>query len=453
MESIHKFAVKNYKKISNADDIEIKPITIIVGKNGTGKSSLIQLLLLLKQTLESADRKTALLTIGEYANAGSYKDMISKHNEKLDFSVSLTRYPKNEGEIKSTKIGDLIPAKVAITFHRGVNGEPELQKFEVYDVLSRLLITREREGDNYSCNFFDAKIENDGKFLEIIQKQKPSNFLFRDSDFFRELASLRKNNKITFTKSESIYLSTLSYAENIARSFISDIKYIGPLREAPRRFYERKGDKRRTVGSKGENTYLVLDELQKNPVKIAEINMWLQRFGLAKSVSCKKIAGKNDLLEIEVESLDGIKSNYADSCFGISQVLPLLTQSFMSLEDDIIVAEQPEIHLNPKCEVILADLLVESTKKYKCKYIIETHSDHYLLRLRTLVKKGKIKSDDVAIYLADCDKKKGNTFKRIELDDSGSFINDDWPDGLFDDAIVESMNFALARPEKGNDHA
>ena len=90
-------------------------------------------------------------------------------------------------------------------------------------------------------------------------------------------------------------------------------------------------------------------------------------------------------------------SNIADAGFGTSQLLPLIIQTLTARPGTITIAEQPEIHLNPRLQSVLADLFVEMANTGH-HVIVETHSEHLLLRLRRLVASGKIKSSEVAIY-------------------------------------------------------
>jgi predicted ATPase len=147
------------------------------------------------------------------------------------------------------------------------------------------------------------------------------------------------------------------------------------------------------------------------------------------------------VLEFKEEGKD-YYINYADSCFGLSQLFPLLVQSIYSNANDIIILEQPELHLNPSLESLLADFFVDMINKKKY-FIIETHSEYLLLRLRTYIKKGMINNKKMALYFSE--NIKGNSeIRKINIDENGDFPNNDWPVGFFEESLAENLMFATA---------
>ena len=133
-------------------------------------------------------------------------------------------------------------------------------------------------------------------------------------------------------------------------------------------------------------------------------------------------------------------TSIANAGFGASQVLPLIVQALVSSKGSITVAEQPEIHLNPKLQCVLADLFVYMANSEQ-KAIIETHSEHLLLRLRRLIAEGKIKSEKVALYFID--KENGSsTIREINIENDGHIKTNEWPKGFFEDSMYESMALA-----------
>ena len=104
------------------------------------------------------------------------------------------------------------------------------------------------------------------------------------------------------------------------------------------------------------------------------------------------------------------------------------------------VAEQPEIHLNPRLQCVLADLFVEMANS-EHRIIVETHSEHLLLRLRRLVASGEIPHEKVAIYFVE--KSAGiSTIRPIPLEENGHIPSDVWPKGFFEETLRESLALA-----------
>tara|TARA_B100000508_G_C11372854_1_gene234574 strand:+ start:40 stop:465 length:426 start_codon:yes stop_codon:yes gene_type:complete len=135
-----------------------------------------------------------------------------------------------------------------------------------------------------------------------------------------------------------------------------------------------------------------------------------------------------------------------NSGFGASQVLPLIVQAIVSRKRSITLAEQPEIHLNPKIQCELADLFTYMAEKGQT-IIAETHSEHLLLRLRRLVAEDKLSSDDVAIYFVKSEDRE-SSIKEIKLQHNGHIKQIDWPKGFFGETLKESMAMASEQAKR-----
>jgi len=336
---------------------------------------------------------------------------------------------------------------------------PKLQEIELSDAFSREMMSRHlTKKGTYSLSLFQplmAKTADEKNVLKAIHDHKPKHFIFDSSDVVRNLfGSLKEepsggNKETGFNSGASAYFRTIVHAEMIMLSLLNDVKYLGPVRNYPRRFYEYSGEYHPEVGPRGEHTYSLLFQLSKDKNKMAALDSWVTKFGLAKSVLCRAVEKRSDLLEIVAKDIrSGLTMNFADTCFGLSQTLPLLVQSIMSEPGDMVITEQPEIHLNPNCETILADFFVEESRKRKCSFVVETHSEHLLLRLRTHIRQGNISADNVGIYFTE-PSENGCSVREIVVNDDGDFPNDDWPKGFFGQALAESMLFATTSRRKG----
>jgi predicted ATPase len=457
------YKVENFKSLENSGDICIAPLTILIGSNGTGKSSVLQPLLLLTQTMIDSNDEVGFLTNGDYVKLGNYYDFINGHDTKkrlkiyLDFMHNQHCQKCNDEKSISKKcqkeehphIGKRPPMKCEMTFKCDNDCQPELERISIYDCLGRELLSRKKNGSEvFDLNFYTKISNKDKELYNVIVNQKPQNFVFDERDIFNALYQLNRekyfeNNVIKFDKTTDEYLSVLYHSrQNIIKN-LNRIKYVGPIREAAKRIYEYNKINYTKVGKLGEAAVYILFQNEKQIKKGNTLKKWLKKFKLANDFRISPIPNHPEFFMIEFkEEGKEYYINYADSCFGLSQILPILVQSIYSQEDDIIIIEQPELHLNPALEAILADFFAEMINNGK-RFIIETHSEYLLLRLRTYIKKGKIDSEKTALYFTE--NIDGNSkIRKIIIDENGRLPNNDWPKGFFEQALSENLMFATA---------
>lgn len=442
---------KNFKGFADTDWITIKPLTILIGANGSGKSSLIRPLLMLSQTLASSDSETALITQGELIDGSGYSELVHDHktNEPIYFGFRFSNiYPANN---KPKAVGSYPAASIELTFDydKSFNGF-SLKSFCIKDMLDRIYIQRNRLKDGSFSAIRKHKrakeITNDEKL--ILKSSRPINFLFspaselRNANKYISTQNGSSSKEIPFSNPFQHYLFVIGYTFAEVRRELGSLSYIGPLRERPKRIYTSFGAKPRNVGSTGA---MAPHLLRRKPASVqSKVNKWVRRFGLGTQVKADSIAD-TDLFSLKFLDKNNIKSNLADKGFGASQVFPLIVELMAGEKGGLVVAEQPEIHLNPKLQCELADLFVDSiSSSEKSALIVETHSEHLLLRLRRLVAEGKISKNDVAVYFLE-KTESSSEIRPIPIDSIGAIKKDAWPRDFFQDGLREALGLAKAQ--------
>lgn len=130
---------------------------------------------------------------------------------------------------------------------------------------------------------------------------------------------------------------------------------------------------------------------------------------------------------------------------GVSQLLPIVASAVTRWKGACLIVEQPEIHLHPALQADLADLFIEYAQEENRQVIIETHSEHLVLRIRRRVAEGVLDPEKVAILFVN---KKGpeSEVRRLDMNGKGHF--DDWPEGFFDEGYQEAMALAVASAKR-----
>ncbi len=239
------------------------------------------------------------------------------------------------------------------------------------------------------------------------------------------------------------------------------LKYLGPLREEPKRYYLFSDLKLLDIGLKGENTTQVLTIKQKDKIKFINLNSKDDSYKFTKPISKTLLSGVNEWLKTmnlqqlkpitKVELITKMLVNYSekqpkdssvslpDIGFGVSQVLPVLVEVLRMEKNETIIFEQPEIHLHPRLQGVLADFILCNSKLGK-NFIIETHSEYFLKRLCLRI--AQFKDQDLSklismFFIVKNSDGRGSKIIDVEIDEFGSIIK--WPKGFFDeneDALI-----------------
>jgi len=171
------------------------------------------------------------------------------------------------------------------------------------------------------------------------------------------------------------------------------------------------------------------------------VGEWLGRMGLRTSFDVSEIAPDRNEYEVKVRA--GKRSaevKLTDVGFGVSQVLPVVAQAFYAEPGSTVLMEQPEIHLHPRAQSELGDLLIdaitarENSEPRNVQLIVESHSEHLLRRIQRRVAEEKIDASEVALYFC-YSGSSGSAIDRLEMDSFGDILN--WPPDFFGDELED----------------
>ena len=408
-------SVQGFKSLANESRIEIRPLTILSGANSSGKSSIMQPLLLMKQTLEAIYDPGPLLLNGPNAKFTSVNQFFSrfqKDSNCQEFSVAIEN------------VGDDFILKNVFSFEK--NQTLEIQKMIMKKYKRSLLLMPNQSSEhlkNAISKFLSAKIEWPGG-LKVV-----SNRCFLRIDF----DPLDDRGNFVLPSVPELY--GLEGPSFIISETLRGMIHVPGLRSNPERVYPKTATGPDFPGTFENYVASIIAhwEIQKdNRLKTLEI--MLSDLGLTGKVSAKVV---NDTqIELQVGRLPNAKQgkkdlvSIADVGFGISQVLPVLVALLVAEPGQLVYLEQPELHLHPRAQYALAKILAETAKR-GVKLVVETHSALLLLNVQTLVAKRNLNPDLVKLHWFSRSDEDGTTeIESTDLDENGAF--GDWPEDFGD---------------------
>lgn len=445
---------EGFRGFKKPTSIALPQLTLLIGRNNVGKTSAYAPLLMLRQTLDARDPNTGLLSRGSLIDAGPFRDYVSDHDttKSILFSITVPEPP----EIK-LKGGTQRVARIEVGFGSPDGQTTVLTRQRIIDGEGKPLVTRTRNAGGEPFDVRSRLLPSSAPvgrpprektlLREAIREEQPEGFLI---DGFGALIVPRqiRTDKERWTKVQDWYnaayeLFEVQHAANAAvRQLLMGLSYVGPLRSLPLRTYRLAAEAPIDVGSSGELAPEVLFRLHEDDTG-SIVSDWLRRLGYG---NLRFEHFGDEYFQVKFETSGGVRVNIADSGVGLSQVLPLLVQGVMADRGGTLIAQQPEIHLNPAQQSIVTDFLIDCAMR-GIRVVIETHSEHVLLRLRRRIAEAAIQHSEVAVYYVD--NIQGETqVRRVELGDAGEIERSDWPIGFFEDQLADSFALARAQAER-----
>jgi predicted ATPase len=393
---INKITFKNYKSFKDEQTLELKPLTVIIGKNSSGKSAIVKLPTLIEGSL-SGNFEDPILTVNNEVELGAeFRDLI---------------YGREVGTLNLTL--EEGTEKLSIEIASGLK-ETDLPKVWKWNFNNEVDFIYKDLEDNYYDNINNetVKVNFNGFNIESILNSSKENL--------------------------------------IGKKFNLNTNYIGPFRDIPNRTYISRGNTKSSKnGIRGELTYqiLVRDYLYNESKLINQVSNWYENNFDGWGLQINSISKPDYKIELK-RSNPEFSINLRDVGEGMSQVLPLVVSAFIDKEEEILtILEQPELHLHPAAHGNLAQLFADSTKKTNNKFLIETHSNNFVLRLRRLIAQGNFNNNDIALYSVEY-KAETNTssLKKIDILENGDVT--DWPSNVFSEALDETIAIRTAQLDR-----
>lgn len=459
--SLEAFGVKNLRCLADTGLVPIRPITVLVGRNSSGKSTFLRAFPLLRQSVEAARNSPVLWYDERYVDFGSLKDAANDRLEADERSVTfrfLLRLPVAVAALSVSPVFDL-----SMTLAGGET--PHVSRYELrweehkaildFDVHGRVrgisiddravmlkcplslggnayLLPTLQEGDLWRVTYQAVGTP------EAIQQLRA----FESHGRYRAISDVAVNAVANGSDvgDRAIVLvnllpSLLEEADLALADFMSRIYYLRPLRVNPERAYRIQNLAVEQVDPDGKNLAMFLRSLS-----LAEVESFAaftrDTLGIETSV---RTTGLHAEILVKGRSA-GRLVNLIDVGFGYSEVLPLAAVLWAGcvrptirscVRPSLIAAEQPELHLHSAHQAKLARMLVEALSKSDggTRIMVETHSESLINGLGKLVYDGLIKAEDIQIVLFDQDEETEQTTVRLAGYRENGALHD-WPYGF-----------------------
>lgn len=488
--------LKNYRCLEDTGEVEIKPLTFLVGSNSSGKSSFLKFFPLLKQSMR-VKKRGAFLWTGSNVDLKDFKNTLRSGSNQMEISFTLKqmKLTRRMRVIGSTMVDD---ARLTIRISRfqehydqinylcikfpdqtiecffeedskirikigSLDSADFKDKIRILNTSSLLphfiFYNTNRFGDeSYACMEKIEKLLE--QFLNDASNRISSLFIFSSVAITKEKFRKRIEDRWKKEIDEEVLnqLYDLSYYFNINNiidtinisllQLAENITYIGPLREATERYYRFQNYAVDEIDPDGSNLAMYLYNLEEQEKK--KLNEWITR------VFNFQINVVSDGGHVELLVKEGIKQeqNLVDIGFGYTQILPILVniwktlyldqvpndEPLSSLENDHILAiEQPELHLHPRFQVkfaiLLANVVIEAKKdKKNIRFVIETHSEMILNKIGELISLDKLDKEDVNVLLFNAKQEEMRNYVEFaSYSEDGYLLN--WPIGFFSEDV------------------
>lgn len=452
--------IRNFKAWQDTGDIRLAPLTVFFGTNSSGKTSLLQFLLMLQQTVQSPDRRR-VLNFGDnrsLVDLGVWPEMVFRHeaSRTLGFKLewrALAGQMYRDGDVQEPE------TEGPLAFEAEVGPLPD--ELAPFGLKSFSYCLRPESGKSFGVG---VEYVGDGKYRlwsssggkegeSVTLPAAPVNFHGLPTDRLGRLP-------LGFKRAEEFQLLQYTLEE-----MLHSLRYLGPVRMEPHRLYTWAGELPEDVGFDGENTVEALLASRERQFKLepkqdesslAEwVARWLQHMGILESFRLKSIAPHRKEYEVFVRAA-GMKDevNLTDVGFGVSQVLPVLVQLLYVERRSALIFEQPELHLHPRAQSALADVFIDALRlreggaARKLQLLVESHSEHFLRRLQRRVAESRLTPDEVALYFCKPGPE-GSIIEELKLDEYGNISN--WPENFFGDEVGDlvAMTEAAMKRQMG----
>lgn len=408
--------LENFKCFKEETEFPLKQINLLTGINGRGKSTLLQSLLLMRQSIDYHFFVDKIILNGNCVKLGNFEDIRNSDISRDENIILKYRFTYFFIDDKNSQYVNKIQLKIEY-------------------------ILEENEDDNKvanirHCLFISPQLQIDACKAEPVYTPEDNSNNLMNLFPISKIEELRKNKQIDEIQNE--ILGEILYDEKLF-SFFKNIHYISADRIGPQDFYlQGHLSDFINVGARGENTINLLDKLRDYSVNeelclgddaqtlLTQTQEWLKEIFEGATLDIPK--SSSSVIE-PLFNTDSSKNRYKGSNigFGYSYILPIIVSGLIAEQGEVLIVENPEAHLHPRAQSRLVRFLAKVSQT-GVQVFIETHSDHILNALRIAVYDMLITNEEANILYFPPEI--GQPIIQIPIQENGQI--DHWPENFFD---------------------
>jgi AAA ATPase domain len=418
-----RMSLTNYRCFAQGIDVELRPLTIVLGKNNSGKSALV--------------RAPVLCNTGIHTDSPAPLDLDRLGQEGPQSFTDLIYGFRPHGSIAISLLFDSTPTPLLLN--------ATVQHLDEYEtqVLTSLQLRQGEAVAKFDWIPADPpenirySIEYDGRHYENIRVS---------------FTGMLPSGDLQLEASNGLSLFLYRTSADIQQQF-PVIRYFGPFRDRPGALYRLPARMPADLGASGEYAAAALasDSVRQQGQLLRQVNDLLQPELSGWKLNVVERAGMY-AITLRFKDDDSLTVNLTDVGTGVAQVLPILVQRGIDILNPpsapvLEIVEQPELHLHPAAHGGLADVYINAAKLPNTRFIIETHSETFLLRVRRRIAEGSLDPQMLAVYFLESTEGAA-TARPISVAEDGSL--DYWPTGVFSEDYEEARALTKAQSVRGS---
>ena len=392
--------LSNFRLFSDEITVRFRPITIFIGRNNAGKSSVIKFLLMLKQSLGVPDN--FLITNGNEVSLGRWGALKNKGRKKRDLRFTL-------------EVSNLAsPSR------------------DVYGAIRNLRPDVKSVSEGNTTISYSAKISYSRE--AIFTGSHEMSFSSKGRKIIKSEEAIDSNSSLAhFSSGEQPEIKSFC-TEGVTRD-LNEIKHLSATREEFKSLSEIKGISK-YVGKNGESAAL---EMWANIAQDKERTSFINKH--AKIVlGIKDITFKehDDCISCFALNEQGNKISISSFGFGVSQCFPIFVQGALMLQRTHLIVEQPEAQVHLTSQLEMGSFFVDLWKEFKVSSIVETHSNNMIMRIGRHIVEGDLDPEDVSVAYFHTDAEGKSTVENLDIESDG-FIKEGLPIEFFGANVFEGL--------------